>query len=94
MRLSFDYLQKRVETLRAPHAAPRKRVPTASERSGVFIWSIIVPTDGTNAARVANENFGTFSFYGSSRVNYGIPALVYLWCCDLKHNSKWGISGN
>jgi hypothetical protein len=32
-----------------------------------FVWSMIVPTDGTNAARVANENFGTFSFYGSDR---------------------------
>jgi hypothetical protein len=43
---------------------------------GSSIWSIIVPTDGTNAARVTNENFGTFSFYGSSRASYGVPVLV------------------
>jgi hypothetical protein len=53
-----------------------------------------VPTDGTNAARVTNENFGTFSSYGSSRASYGIPVLVDLWCCDVKHNSNLGYSGN
>jgi len=47
-----------------------------------------VPADGTNAASVTNENFGTFSFYGSSRASYGVPVLLYLWCWDLKHNSK------
>ena len=52
-----------------------------------FIWRVIVPTDGTNAARVTNENFGTFSFYGSSRASYGVPVLAYLWCWDVKHNS-------
>jgi hypothetical protein len=61
---------------------------------GSSSWSIIVPTDGTNAARVTNENFGTFSFYGSSRASYRIPVLVDLWCCDVKHNSKLGYSEN
>lgn len=38
-------------------------------------------------ARVTNENFGTFSFYGSFRASYGVPVVLYLWCWDLKHNS-------
>jgi len=63
-------------------------VQTAPELSGALIWRISVPTDGTNAARVTNENFGTFSFYGSSRASYGVPVLVYVWCWDVKHNSK------
>jgi hypothetical protein len=80
-----------------PHAAravPRRRVPTVPDLRGAQFSSIVLPTDGTNAARVTNENFGTFSFYGSSRASYGIPVLFDLWCRDLKHNSTLGHSGN
>jgi hypothetical protein len=71
-----------------------RRVPMVPDLRGSSIWSIIVPTDGTNAARVTNENFGTFSSYGSSRASYGIPVLLDLWCWDEKHNSRLGYSAN
>ena len=64
---------------RAPQearAVPRRRVPTVPDLRGAHFWGIVVPTDGTNAARVTNENFGTFSSYGSSRASYGIPVSM------------------
>ena len=73
--MAFAY-SVRGARLHAARAVLRRRVPMVPGLRGSSIWSIIVPTDGTNAARVTNENFGTFSFYGSSRASYVIPVLV------------------
>jgi hypothetical protein len=73
--MAFAFSVRGTRLARSAHGVA-EAVPTVPDLRGSSIWSNIVPTDGTNAARVTNENFGTFSFYGSSRASNSIPVLM------------------
>ena len=52
---------------------------TADPTRAKFRVLLCLPTAPT-LPTVTNENFGTFSFYGSSLASWGLPAPVQVWC--------------
>jgi hypothetical protein len=55
-------------------------------RTAIYIWGIIVPTDGTRAANMGTGDFGTSPISGSSQTSSCLPVSKYLGGRNVKHN--------
>jgi hypothetical protein len=74
----------------APHA-PTEAGADGTRADNGPIWSIIVPTDGTNAAQSDKRKFPYFlAFAAASGPVIDLPTVVLARAETQKHNSKLG----
>ena len=74
-------------TYRLQRAQQRIRALIAPSGTRLYFWSVYRAYRRHLLRKVTNENFGTFSFQPQLSAT---TACIYMWCLDVKHNSRSG----